>query len=71
MIQGNVGVQKPTNNTLMVLIARRRWKMGGTRFNARGIDDDGNVANHCELEQIFQIKSTFDPPLSYKTDAGT
>jgi len=24
--------------------------MGGTRFHARGIDDDGNVANHVELE---------------------
>lgn len=27
--------------------------MGGTRYRARGIDDDGNVANHTEVEQIM------------------
>jgi hypothetical protein len=26
--------------------------MGGTRYNARGIDDDGNTANTVESEQI-------------------
>jgi len=34
----------------VILIARRRWLMGGTRFNARGIDDDGNTANMVESE---------------------
>ena len=33
--------------------------MGGTRYNARGIDDDGNVANHAEFEQILWV----DDPL--------
>ena len=31
--------------------------MGGTRFNARGFDDDGNVANFVETEQILCHKS--------------
>ena len=26
--------------------------MAGTRFNARGLDDEGNVANFVETEQI-------------------
>ena len=29
------------------LIMRRAWKKGGTRYNARGIDEKGNVANFC------------------------
>ena len=33
--------------------------MGGTRFNARGIDDDGNTANTVESEQIM-IKRRFN-----------
>jgi hypothetical protein len=29
--------------------------MGGTRYKARGIDHDGNCANHTEIEQlVFQ-----------------
>lgn len=43
----------------MILIARRRWAMGGTRFNARGIDDEGNVANHCEVEQLVLRHSIY------------
>ena len=46
----------------MILIARRRWAMGGTRFNARGIDDEGNVANHCELEQLVLRHSIHTTP---------
>lgn len=33
--------------------------MGGTRYNARGIDDDGNTANFVESEQIA-IKKKFN-----------
>jgi hypothetical protein len=35
------------------LIARRSSHKPGTRFNTRGIDDDGNVANFVETEQIM------------------
>ena len=30
--------------------------MAGTRFNARGIDEDGNVANFVETEVIINFK---------------
>jgi synaptojanin len=35
--------------TSVSLISRLSWKRAGTRFNARGIDDDGNVANFVEV----------------------
>jgi hypothetical protein len=41
----------------MVLISRRRHAMAGTRFNARGLDDEGNVANFVESEQIVIYKN--------------
>ena len=31
------------------LISRLGWKRAGTRFNTRGIDDDGNTANFVEV----------------------
>ncbi|EAR95552.1 endonuclease/exonuclease/phosphatase family protein (macronuclear) [Tetrahymena thermophila SB210] len=35
------------------LIARRSCKKAGTRYNARGVDDEGNVGNYNEVEQFF------------------
>ena len=49
----------PTRNTrhglasAVTLISRLSCMRAGTRFNARGIDDDGNVANFVESETIF------------------
>lgn len=40
----------PSNLTLISRLSSRR---AGTRFNARGIDDDGAVANFVETETIF------------------
>ena len=37
----------------MTLVSRLSCRRAGTRFNARGIDDDGNVANFVETETIF------------------
>ncbi|KAF2645442.1 hypothetical protein P280DRAFT_120000 [Massarina eburnea CBS 473.64] len=37
----------------MTLISRLSCRRAGTRFNARGMDDDGNVANFVESETIF------------------
>lgn len=31
------------------LISRLGWKRAGTRFNTRGVDDDGNTANFVEV----------------------
>ena len=30
------------------LITRRSWKKGGTRYNSRGLNIKGQVANFCE-----------------------
>ncbi|TFK71771.1 inositol polyphosphate phosphatase [Pluteus cervinus] len=62
-IQGYVGVTTmalpapptdgaPTIATLSI-ISRLGWKRAGTRFNTRGVDDDGNCANFVETETIF------------------
>lgn len=37
----------------LTIISRQSWKRAGTRFNARGIDDDGHVANFVETEMIM------------------
>jgi hypothetical protein len=37
----------------ILLISRRRYAMSGTRYNARGLDDEGNVANFVETEQVL------------------
>ncbi|KAI0775957.1 DNase I-like protein [Trametes elegans] len=62
-IQGYVGIctlalpAPPTNGTPAVatlsLISRLGWKRAGTRFNTRGVDDDGNCANFVETETVF------------------
>ncbi|KAF7548254.1 hypothetical protein G7046_g8737 [Stylonectria norvegica] len=37
----------------MTLVSRLSCRRAGTRFNARGIDDDGNVANFVESETTY------------------
>ena len=37
---------------MLTLISRLSCRRAGTRFNARGIDDDGNVANFVETETV-------------------
>ena len=56
LIQGYVDHQQPSPECQLILVARRRWRMGGTRYHARGIDDLGNVSNHAELEQIVYME---------------
>jgi len=41
-----------------ILITRRSQNFAGTRYNTRGINDDGNVANYCESEQILITGNT-------------
>ncbi|EIN10872.1 inositol polyphosphate phosphatase [Punctularia strigosozonata HHB-11173 SS5] len=62
-IQGYVGVftvplpAPPTNGSPIIatltLISRLGKKRAGTRFNTRGVDDDGNTANFVETETLF------------------
>lgn len=37
------------------LISRLSCKRAGTRFNSRGVDDDGNVANFVEVS-IYAVQ---------------
>lgn len=37
----------------LTIVSRLSSRRAGTRFNSRGIDDDGNVANFVETEVIF------------------
>jgi hypothetical protein len=39
----------------MTLISRRSFAMAGTRFNARGLDEHGNVANYVETELVISF----------------
>ncbi|PRP73582.1 hypothetical protein PROFUN_02591 [Planoprotostelium fungivorum] len=50
------------NRVDLCLISRLSCLRAGTRFNARGVNDDGNVANFVESEQIItvgQVTSSF------------
>ena len=49
---GSIDVSPDFDFTL-VLISRRASARQGTRFNVRGADNDGNVANFVETEQII------------------
>ena len=56
VICGYVGIfdTKIDNKKMkFILISRRSKNYAGTRYNTRGINDDGNVANFCETEQIL------------------
>lgn len=58
-IQGYVGTYDITlggEPVVLSLISRLGWKRSGTRFNVRGVDDDGSVANFVETETILRTK---------------
>lgn len=40
-------------HSILTIISKQSWKRAGTRFNVRGVDDDGNVANFVETELIL------------------
>jgi hypothetical protein len=60
----SLSIQRPTSRmdarhrgssrvtAMLTLISRLSCRRAGTRFNSRGIDDDGNVANFVETETI-------------------
>ncbi|CAG8567321.1 14780_t:CDS:10, partial [Cetraspora pellucida] len=61
VIQGYVGMQDTligSSRASLSLISKLSYKRAGTRFNMRGIDDDGNVANFVETETILQHPET-------------
>ena len=52
-------IRSPPENrpSSITLVSRLSCRRAGTRFNARGIDDDGNVANFVETETVFWYPS--------------
>jgi Phosphoinositide polyphosphatase (Sac family) len=55
IIQGFVSIQETCVeefSIILALVSRRSCDRTGTRYNCRGVDDDGNVANFVETEQI-------------------
>ncbi|GAA99670.1 uncharacterized protein L969DRAFT_17015 [Mixia osmundae IAM 14324] len=60
-IQGYVGISQvvlANQKTTLALISRLGSKRAGTRYNARGIDDDGYVANFVESETLLRSGET-------------
>ncbi|GAA6051835.1 hypothetical protein JCM3770_005490 [Rhodotorula araucariae] len=58
-IQGYVGTYDLSlagEPAVLSLISRLGWKRSGTRFNVRGVDDDGGVANFVETETILRTR---------------
>ena len=52
LIQGYVGLSTTKlrgEKVNLVVISRLSCKRAGTRFNARGTDDDGNASNFVEV----------------------
>lgn len=69
LIQGffsaaSLGIQKKSR---LGIISKLSWKRVGTRFNSRGVDDDGNVSNFV-LSEIFL---DFGPVFTYKILRGS
>lgn len=58
-MQGYVGgfVSKLRSGQMLqyMLISRREWQRGGTRYNHRGIDEEGYAANFVESEQVMGV----------------
>ncbi|KAI0486281.1 SacI homology domain-containing protein [Xylaria cf. heliscus] len=48
-----LGGSNPGLPSYLTVISRLSCKRAGTRFNSRGIDDDGHVANFVETETIY------------------
>lgn len=60
-IQGYCGVSDIMlggQPAVLSLISRLGWENYGTRFNSRGVDDDGNVANFVEVSLILCLRFT-------------
>jgi len=55
-IQGFVGIYEISlagKPAILSLVSRLGWKRAGTRFNVRGVDDEGGVANFAEVRTTF------------------
>ncbi|CBY07966.1 unnamed protein product [Oikopleura dioica] len=59
------------NAPILILIARRSSEFAGTRFNRRGCNLDGNVANEVETEQIVYRPGPFGKTTSFVQHRGS
>jgi hypothetical protein len=66
-IAGSVDVNGHTVE--VTLISRRAVQRAGTRFNRRGVDRGGSVANFVETEQIAQVDGDYH--LAYMQTRGS
>eukprot|EP00761_Pharyngomonas_kirbyi_P007279 gb/GECH01007289.1/.p1 GENE.gb/GECH01007289.1/~~gb/GECH01007289.1/.p1 ORF type:complete len:595 (+),score=113.39 gb/GECH01007289.1/:1-1785(+) len=58
IVRGFIEIQRQSMDATLfdfVLLSRQSCKRAGTRYNMRGVDDDGYVANYVETEQIIEI----------------
>ncbi|GAA5848524.1 hypothetical protein JCM8547_004539 [Rhodosporidiobolus lusitaniae] len=53
---GRMEVNLGGQPAVLSLISRLSWKRSGTRFNVRGVADDGNVANFVETETLLRTR---------------
>lgn len=56
LMHGFVSIKKASIKSFIfdfILISRRSCYRAGTRYNIRGLDDHGEVANFCETEQVI------------------
>ena len=59
IVQGFVAVAPPSDQAVtLLLISRRSCHRAGTRYNARGVDEEGHVGNFVETEQVVYIGDT-------------
>lgn len=54
---GTKPIRLDSQSGLMSIISRQSWLRAGTRYNSRGIDDDGNVANFVETETVLWLEN--------------
>ncbi|KAK9451468.1 SacI homology domain-containing protein [Limtongia smithiae] len=57
--QGYTDTRAVRKSATLTVISRQGCRRAGTRYNARGVDDEGNVANFVETETIFQVDGYF------------
>jgi hypothetical protein len=56
VIQGFVSIEKIDEKIKFAVVSRRSKFRAGTRYNRRGVDDEGNAANFVQTEQILETE---------------
>jgi len=59
-----------TASLLVLLIARRSCRRVGTRYNCRGLDDEGEVGNWVETEQLVLVRGASGQAAAASSQTG-